>query len=113
MRDAATQRFPRAGVESVREARCACPRRDPPDLFVFDVVVPWDCSGVELAHKALRRWPGVKILLTSATPYEFWSDRVRSLFGSLPEGACAFLPKPFTAKQLAAVVDALIGVTAI
>jgi CheY-like chemotaxis protein len=79
-----------------------------PDLMVFDVVVDRACTGVEAAQKALQRFPGVKILLTSATPPAVWPDPAPLLFAALPENSCAFLSKPFTAQQLRATVEALL-----
>jgi len=79
-----------------------------PDLLILDVVIDRDCTGVEAAHKALQRFPGVKILLTSATPPLVWPDSARVLFDALPAHGWAFLSKPFTAQQLHAAVTALL-----
>jgi hypothetical protein len=76
--------------------------------MIFDVLIDRDCTGVEAAHKALERFPGVKILLTSATPREVWPDSARLLFGTLPGHSCAFLSKPFTVQQLRAALAALL-----
>jgi len=82
-----------------------------PDLMILDVLVDRACTGVEAAHNALQRFPGVKILLTSAIPPQVWPDSVRLLFETLPEHSCTFLSKPFTAQQLNAAVAALLDRT--
>ena len=87
------------------------PDQEHPDLMILDVVVDRDCNGVEAAQKALQRFPGVKILLTSATPPLVWPDSARLLFDTLPKSSCAFLSKPFTPQQLRATVTALLDGT--
>ena len=94
--------------DSAGDCELECyPDQGSPDVMIFDVLVERACSGVEAAQKALQRFPGLKILLISATPPEIWPVSVRSLFGNLPTDSCAFLPKPFTANQLNVAVDAL------
>ncbi len=83
-----------------------------PDLVVIAVISPRDCTGVEAAHMALRRWSDVKILLTSASPKEVWPRSVADDFDTLPTDSCAFLAKPFTMSQLLAAVKCLLGRTA-
>ena len=78
------------------------------DLMVFDVLVDRACTGVEAAQKALQQFPGVKILLTSATAPHVWSDSARLLLDTLPKSSCAFLPKPFTTQQLRTAVTAML-----
>ena len=82
--------------------------QEPPDLVILDVIVDRDCSGVDAAHKALERFPGVKILLTSATPPLVWPDSARLRFNALPQNCCAFVLKPFTPQQLHETVTALL-----
>jgi CheY-like chemotaxis protein len=80
-----------------------------PDLMVIEVIVPRCCSGVRVAEKALRRWPNVKILLTSASSPDTWPADVASEFEALPGDSVAFLAKPFTATQMRATVGNLLG----
>jgi DNA-binding NtrC family response regulator len=84
-----------------------CTPEDTPDLAVFEVIVPRSCCGIEAAHKALQRWPGVKILLTSASSSDAWPGDAASLLNALPADACAFLKKPFTLGQLRESVQSL------
>jgi len=88
------------------DLRCCSDR---PDLLVLAVLVPRCCSGVEAAQNALRRWPDVRILLTSASPESMWPEKQVGLLGSIPKDAYAFLAKPFTARQLTAAVEELLG----
>jgi PAS domain S-box-containing protein len=72
----------------------------PPDLLIADIVLP-GASGLEVADRLRRRWPGLPVLLVSG----FADD-------ALPRGAVAegvhFLPKPFRAEALAARVRAIL-----
>lgn len=79
------------------------------DLMIVEVLVPRCCSGIEAARKVLRRWPGVRILLTSASPAEIWPADDANLFSNLPKSSCRFLPKPFTAFQLQSAIEELLG----
>lgn len=81
---------------------------DEPHLIIIEIILPRACSGVRVANKALRRWPGVKILLTSASPRELWSADAAHSFEALPSGSCAFLAKPFTVCQMDAAIKRLL-----
>ena len=85
--------------------RC-CADHPEPDLLVMEVITPRRCSGVDAAHQALRRWPGVKVLLTSASSMDVWPTVDAQLFSALPSGSCAFLSKPFTRSRLLSAVPA-------
>ncbi len=78
-----------------------------PDVVVLEIIAPRLCSGTEAAHKALRRWPGIKLLLTSTTARSDWDTDVIQQFDSLPPDAYVFLPKPFAAPELQAALRAL------
>jgi CheY-like chemotaxis protein len=69
-----------------------------PDIqvLVTDAEMPPGPSGFELAHRTRERWPYIGIIITSGRR---WPGR-----GDLPEGA-VFLPKPWTAEQLARLVQ--------
>jgi CheY-like chemotaxis protein len=83
-----------------------------PDLIVLEVLVPRSCSGIEAAHKALRLWPQVKILLISASLRQHLGQDAVELLCKLPSESYIFLAKPFTAPQVNTAVDALLlGVT--
>jgi len=79
-----------------------------PHVLLAEVIPSRGPSAMDMAHKALRRWPGVKVLLTSATPNASWPANTARMFASFPSGSCAFLPKPFSASQLRSAVEDLI-----
>lgn len=62
-----------------------------PELLMTDVVLP-GTNGVELAHEATRRLPGMKVLLSSGFPRDNFDH-------GLPE-SWGFLEKPFSPNQL-------------
>jgi two-component system cell cycle sensor histidine kinase/response regulator CckA len=66
------------------------------DLVVSDVVMP-EMDGPTLLKELRRRKPDLKIIFVSGYAEEAFSKNI-------PEGQHAFLPKPFTLKQLVAVV---------
>jgi len=69
----------------------------PVDLVVSDVVMP-EMDGPTLARELRIRNPGLKIIFVSGYAEDAFQK-------SLPEhGQFAFLPKPFTLKQLVAAV---------
>jgi PAS domain S-box-containing protein len=65
-----------------------------PDLLFSDVVMPGELDGIALAHEALRRLPGLKILLTSG----FTERGVGPANGNLP---WPLLSKPYRNTELA------------
>ena len=111
----------RGGFEVVHVGNCVQPDAShdcalqcysgvaPPDVVIAAVVNPRQCSGIEVAAKALCLWSGVKVLLISATPADFWPADARALLETLPVGSYSFLPKPFTSDALQPVVAALAG----
>ncbi len=74
----------------------------PPELLVSDIVLPGE-SGTELAVKLHNSFPDLKILLTSGRV-----DGMGSPEG-LADADTAFLPKPFTAKQLRKHIEQLMN----
>lgn len=70
--------------------------RDPDiALALVDIVMPGGIDGHAVADEIERRWPGVKIILTSG-----YSPRMATVQTTRP-----FLPKPSTRAQLAQLVD--------
>ena len=69
--------------------------------LVTDINMPGSMDGLELAAEVRRRWPTVKIVITSGR-------RQPSIF-EMPRGA-AFVPKPFFPRQ---IIDAVQGQSAI
>ena len=72
------------------------------DVVVTDVVMP-RMSGVTLARRALELRPGLRILFVSG-----YADDSVSL-AEFPEGAAAFLEKPFMPEDLETAVLGLLG----
>jgi two-component system, response regulator PdtaR len=67
-------------------------------VMVSDIQMPGSLNGVELAHAVRRRWPPIKMLLTSG--------RHIPRAGELPERV-RYLPKPFAGRELLAEVEQL------
>lgn len=109
VRDVATAVLSRRGYRVLtatdgREALALFARKEESiDAVVLDVVMP-----VMGAHEFLpvlrTHHPHVRVLLTSG----YSESEARRLAGAGPESA--FLPKPFTADQIATAVDELLGV---
>jgi len=68
------------------------------DLLFTDIVMP-EMNGRMLADKARERWPQIKILFT--TGY----TRNAVVHNGMLDPGVAFLPKPFTVKQLAVKME--------
>ncbi len=73
-----------------------------PDIHVVftDIHMPGSMDGLKLAHFVRDRWPPVKIIATSA------HARVEGY--DLPNGG-RFLPKPYSAREVAKHLHELIG----
>jgi two-component system cell cycle sensor histidine kinase/response regulator CckA len=67
------------------------------DVLVTDVVMPGSLNGMELAEEVLKRWPSVKVVLTSASPDRKLLDMVESH----PFG---FIVKPYRKDALARTI---------
>jgi two-component system cell cycle sensor histidine kinase/response regulator CckA len=75
---------------------------EPIDLVVSDVVMP-EMDGPSLMRELRKRDPGLKIVFVSGYAEDAFAK-------NLPEGEhFAFLPKPFTLKQLIETVKSTIG----
>jgi len=74
-----------------------------PDIHVLftDIHMPGSMDGVKLAHFVRDRWPPVKIIATSA------HARIEGY--QLPHGG-RFLPKPYSAREVAAHLKELTDV---
>jgi CheY-like chemotaxis protein len=81
------------------EAIAILSARNDVSLIFTDVHMPGSMDGLKLAHFVRDRWPPVKIVATSA--------RVRITASDLPEGG-RFLPKPYSAADIAATLHELI-----
>jgi signal transduction histidine kinase/ActR/RegA family two-component response regulator len=64
-------------------------------LLFSDIVMPGGMSGIELAHAARARWPGLRVLLTSGFP------EARLSGTGYPVDGVRLLSKPYGRDQLA------------
>jgi len=80
-------------ASTVNEARRILSRQ-PIDLLIADVHLP-DGDGLSLLGELCRRQPGAAAVVISGSP------NVDGAITALREGAVDYLPKPFTADQLA------------
>jgi len=67
------------------------------DIMLTDVVMPGGMTGIELARESARAWPHMKIVLTSG----YAGDDVDAALADAP---WAFVRKPYSGEQLAAVL---------
>ena len=67
------------------------------DIMLTDVVMPGGMTGIELAHQCARTWPHLRIVLTSG----YAGDDVDAALADAP---WAFIRKPYSGEQLAAVL---------
>jgi len=81
---------------SEAEARLAAPDGGELGLVILDVMMPGR-TGYDVLATARRVCPGVPVILMSG-----YTEQALSADGSRPDG---FLEKPFTARQLDALID--------
>ena len=70
------------------------------DIMLTDVVMPGGMTGIELAREAARKWPSMRIVLTSG----YAGDDVDAALADAP---WPFVRKPYSGEQLAAVLGDL------
>ena len=77
--------------------------REPPDLIVMDIQLP-KLSGLEVTKK-LRQMPSFsRIPIIALTAYAMKGDKEK-----LIEAGCdAYLPKPFSARELPAMINEML-----
>lgn len=69
---------------------------DPSIAVLFtDIEMPGDMDGLQLAERVHLKWPGVQLILTSG--------RVQLSRKDIPDDS-TFLPKPYAAEDLTAVI---------
>lgn len=87
------------GAESIRLAK-----ELRPDVVILDMVLP-DRSGLDVLAELHRdsALAATRVILCTAHTVSLAGDGARGL------GADRYLPKPFSPRQLAAVVDELVG----
>ena len=74
--------------------------RDQVDLLLTDMVMPGGISGSELAQRLMKERVGLRAIVHSGHSAE------ESRAGAMAANGIAFLPKPYTAPELAAAVRA-------
>jgi len=86
------------------EAALVCFQEQPQgfDLLITDVVMP-QMDGIELLRQVRSRYPELKVIFISG----YAEDRFRDQMGS--DALVSFLPKPFSLKQLAGKVRAVLN----
>ncbi len=67
------------------------------DVGVFDLMMP-EMTGVELARQVLQKMPGIRLVFVTADVAGELADQARAL------GPEAVLPKPWSLKELLAIV---------
>jgi len=72
------------------------------DVLLTDIVMP-KLDGRSLAARLRERWPDLRVLFTSG----YAEDTDRSWLGS--DENAAFLPKPFTPRELLEAVEKVVG----
>ena len=75
-------------------------RRQRFDIMLTDVVMPGGMTGIELARESARKWPAMRIVLTSG----YAGDDVDAALADAP---WPFVRKPYSGEQLAAVLGDL------
>jgi hypothetical protein len=73
------------------------------DLLITDVIMP-KMGGDELARQARRLYPKIKIIFVSG-----YNDEMAARAGVL-DASCAFLPKPYTFRDLARKIHEVLSV---
>jgi PAS domain S-box-containing protein len=87
-------------------AALAILEREHVDLLFSDIIMPGEVSGLELARVVVKRWPHIRVLLTSGFPGT-------KLVGSLGEAATAqLLSKPYRKLDLARALHAVFAASA-
>jgi two-component system chemotaxis response regulator CheY len=98
----ANKKFTLVGTASDGESAMALFKKHLPDIVTLDITMP-KMDGIACLDQMLKIKPNTKILIISAL-----KDPVTGL-SALKKGAKGFLPKPFTAVQLQAEIDEILG----
>ncbi|TAL03853.1 MAG: PAS domain S-box protein [Rhodospirillaceae bacterium] len=73
------------------------------DLVFSDVIMPGEMNGVELAREIQRRWPEIKVLLTSGYAEDVALSQIKLLSG------VKLLAKPYRTAVLAQAISETLG----
>jgi CheY-like chemotaxis protein len=94
----ADEGFDAVGAIDANEALAVLEARDDIDILFTDINMPGAMNGLRLANAARRRWPAIRIIVTSAIHSAAMSE--------LPAGA-RFLRKPYRYLDLMTVMREL------
>ena len=83
------------------EAVTTC-RRERPQMVTMDLTMP-RLDGLEAIRQILEIRPGTSILVISAL------NSYRTALEAISRGACGFLTKPFTPREVSEALDQLVG----
>jgi CheY-like chemotaxis protein len=72
------------------------------DLLFSDVIMPGEMDGIELADLVAKRWPSLKVILTSGFPNPRWNEGV-------PVSGLHLLTKPYLKEDLARAISEALG----
>lgn len=86
------------GVENAEAALTVLERHKGLDLLFTDIIMPGALNGYQLAEQTRRRWPEIKILLTSGFPGD------RATTAGAAEPPAPLLNKPYRKDQLAQAI---------
>jgi PAS domain S-box-containing protein len=78
--------------------------REPVDVLFSDIVMPGNLDGIELAQEVRKRWPSVKVVLTSGFPGARLDDQLGP-----QNGVVRILTKPYRAEELGAALREVLG----
>jgi two-component system cell cycle response regulator CpdR len=72
----------------------------PIPLVIANVILPGRASGTQAALELRKEQPDLKILFTSGTPMDAWTQSDFQNVAALPAGSYSFIAKPFVAGVL-------------
>jgi len=78
--------------------------RQPVDVLFSDIVMPGDLDGIELAQEVRKRWPSIKVVLTSGFPGARLDDQLGP-----QNGVVRILSKPYRSEELGAALREVLG----
>ncbi len=81
----------------------------PIPLLIANVILPGRASGTQAAIELRERQPDLKILFTSGTPMDAWTNSDFENVAALPVGSYSFITKPFLPEVLRQKVRELLG----
>ena len=77
-------------------------RRERPEMVTMDLTMP-RLDGLEAIRQILEIRPGTSILVISAL------NSYKTALEAISRGACGFLTKPFTSREVSEALDQLVG----